>query len=165
MADTQENSADPVNSAGVNPAEQAAAENALAGVHWKRNAAFFLGGQALTLFGSMVVQYAILWHIVLTTGSGSMMTVFSVILFLPMFFISPFAGVWADRFNRKRLINLADGAVALASLVVAALLFAGIDHAGCFWPARRFGPWGRGCSFRRWGLLFRRLCRRRGSPG
>lgn len=99
-------------------------------INWKKNTALFLSGQALTLFGSSVVQYAILWHITLGTQSGTMMTVFSIALFLPMFFISPFGGVWADRFNKKNIINMADGAVALASLIVAAFLFFGIDHAG-----------------------------------
>jgi DHA3 family macrolide efflux protein-like MFS transporter len=47
-----------------------------------------------------------------------------------VFFISPFGGVWADRFNKKNIINMADGAVAGASLIVAAFLFFGIDHVG-----------------------------------
>jgi DHA3 family macrolide efflux protein-like MFS transporter len=99
-------------------------------INWKKNTALFLGGQALTLFGSMVVQYAILWHITLKTQSGVMMTVFTVAGFLPMFFISPFAGVWADRFNRKYLINIADSVIALISLIVAVFLFFGFDHVG-----------------------------------
>jgi DHA3 family macrolide efflux protein-like MFS transporter len=98
--------------------------------HWKKNTALFLTGQALTLFGSMVVQYAILWHITLKTGSGSMMSVFAIAGFLPMFFISPFAGVWADRFNKKYIINLADGGIALVSLIVALFLWCAIDHTG-----------------------------------
>ncbi|MDR1573785.1 MAG: MFS transporter [Clostridiales Family XIII bacterium] len=99
-------------------------------INWKKNAALFVTGQALSLFGSMVVQYAILWHITLKTQSGTMMTVFTVAGFLPMFFISPFGGVWADRFNRKYLINIADGAIALASLFVAILLLFGFEHVG-----------------------------------
>ena len=98
--------------------------------NWKRNAVFFLTGQALTIFGSMVVQYAILWHITLKTQSGTMMTVFTIAGFLPMFFISPFGGVWADRFNKKYIINIADGAIALVSLIVAVFLFFGFDYTG-----------------------------------
>ena len=96
-------------------------------INWKRNTALFLTGQALSLFGTMVVQYAILWHVTLKSQSGSMMTVFTLIGFLPMFFISPFAGVWADRFNRKNIINIADGSIAFFSLIVAVLLIVGID--------------------------------------
>lgn len=57
-----------------------------------------------------------------------MMTIFTVAGFLPMFFISPFAGVWADKFNRKYLINIADGAIALFSLAVAIFFIFGIDN-------------------------------------
>lgn len=96
--------------------------------NWKKNVAFFAAGQTLSLFGTLLVQYAILWHITLKTESGTMMTVFTIAGFLPMFFISPFAGVWADRFNRKNIINIADGSIALVSLIVAVFLFFGSDH-------------------------------------
>ena len=99
-------------------------------MNWKRNAFLFVAGQALSFFGTMVVQYAILWHITLKSQSGTMMTLFTIAGFLPMFFISPFAGVWADRFNRKYIINIADGAIAFFSLVVAVFLMTGIDHYG-----------------------------------
>jgi DHA3 family macrolide efflux protein-like MFS transporter len=111
-------------------------------INWKKNTALFLTGQALSLFGSMVVQYAILWHITLKTQSGSMMTLFTIAGFLPMFFISPFGGVWADRFNKKYIINIADGAIAFASLVVAIFLLLGFDHFGillCCAVVRSFG--------------------------
>jgi DHA3 family macrolide efflux protein-like MFS transporter len=97
-------------------------------INWKKNAALFISGQAITFFGSWVVQHAIMWHITLETKSGTMMTLFTVVGFLPMFLISPFGGVWADRFNRKLLINVADGAIALVSLAVAFLLMAGHTH-------------------------------------
>jgi DHA3 family macrolide efflux protein-like MFS transporter len=95
--------------------------------NWKTNTALFLTGQALSFFGTMVVQYAIIWHITLKSQSGTMMALFTVAVFLPMFLVSPFAGVWADRYNRKYVINIADGAVAFASLVVAIFLIYGID--------------------------------------
>jgi DHA3 family macrolide efflux protein-like MFS transporter len=96
-------------------------------IRWKKNTVLFLTGQALSLFGTMVVQYAILWHITLKTQSGAMMTAVTVIAFLPMFFVSPFAGVWADRFSRKYIINIADGVIALFSLIAALFIMAGFD--------------------------------------
>ncbi|MDR3356509.1 MAG: MFS transporter [Spirochaetaceae bacterium] len=98
--------------------------------NWKKNTALFLTGQALSLFGSMLVQYAILWYITLKTQSGITITVFTIFGFLPMFFISPFGGVWADRFNRKYIINISDGVIALASLVIAAFLIFGYESFG-----------------------------------
>ncbi|MDR2479841.1 MAG: MFS transporter [Treponema sp.] len=94
---------------------------------WKRNTALFLGGQGVSLFGSMLVQYAIMWHITLKTQSGSMLTAFILAGILPMFFVSPFAGVWADRFNRTYIINIADASIALATLIVAVLFIAGFE--------------------------------------
>jgi DHA3 family macrolide efflux protein-like MFS transporter len=99
-------------------------------INWKKNTALFLAGQALSFFGTMVVQYALVWHITLKSQSGTMITLFTAAGFLPMFFISPFAGVWADKFNRKYIINIADGAIAFVSLVVAVFLMLGIDSYG-----------------------------------
>ncbi|MDR1095619.1 MAG: MFS transporter, partial [Spirochaetaceae bacterium] len=96
--------------------------------NWKRNTTLFLLGQGLSLFGSMLVQYAITWHVTLETQSGSMMTLFIVAGILPMFFVSPFAGVWADRFNRKYLINGADAVIAVVSLVMAVCFFLGFNY-------------------------------------
>jgi len=92
---------------------------------WKRNIALFLGSQTISLFGSALVQYAITWYITLTTQSGAMMTISIVCGFLPTFFLSPFAGVWADRYNRKWLIVLSDALIATATLIMALLFMSG----------------------------------------
>jgi len=78
----------------------------------------FIASQAVSLFGSSLVQYAILWYITLETNSGLMMALSIIFGFLPTFFLSPFAGVWADRFDRKKLIMLSDLGIALATLVL-----------------------------------------------
>ncbi|MDR0812881.1 MAG: MFS transporter [Oscillospiraceae bacterium] len=91
-----------------------------------RNVVLFLAGQIVSLFGSSLVQCAISWHITLETQSGTMMTIALVCGFLPTFLVSPFAGIWADRFNRKRLIILADALVATATLGLAAAFWLGL---------------------------------------
>lgn len=95
--------------------------------NWRWKTILFLSSQTISLFGSSLVQYAIMWHITLNTKSGIMMTISIICGFLPMFFLSPFAGVWADRYNRKILIMLADSFIALATLLVAVLFFMGYD--------------------------------------
>ncbi|CZR08499.1 MFS transporter [Trichococcus ilyis] len=92
---------------------------------WQRQTALFLGSQTISLFGSSLVQYAIFWYLTLETKSGFIMTLSTLFGFLPTFFISPFAGVWADRYNRKRLIVLSDGITALSTLVLFLLFLAG----------------------------------------
>lgn len=93
--------------------------------NWKRNVILFLSSQAISLFGSSLVQYAIMWHITLTTESGMMMTLFIVCGFIPTFLLSPIAGVWADRYNRKKLIVMADAMIAISTFILALLFLAG----------------------------------------
>jgi len=98
---------------------------------WRRDTALFLTSQTVSLLGSSLVQYAILWYITLETSSGSMMTISIICGFVPSFFLSPFAGVWADRYNRKTLIMCADAGIALATLVLAILFMLGYRE---LWP-------------------------------
>src|SRR5690625_688923 len=95
--------------------------------NWLKNIALFLSSQTISLFGSSLVQYAIMWHITLTTESGLMMTLYILCGFIPTFILSPIAGVWADRFNRKFLIAAADGLIALATLILAILFLMGFE--------------------------------------
>ncbi|MFR5601117.1 MAG: MFS transporter [Lachnospiraceae bacterium] len=75
----------------------------------------FLISQCITLFGSTLVQMAIIWYVTLYTGSGIWVAVFSVCSYLPQFLISFPGGVWADRYNRKWLIIGADTGIALVT--------------------------------------------------
>lgn len=92
---------------------------------WLQRVILFLAGQTISLFGSAIVQYAISWHITLTTRSGVMLTLSTVCGFLPQLLISLFAGVWADRYSRKMLILLSDGMIALSTLILAILFLKG----------------------------------------
>ncbi len=92
---------------------------------WKRDFALFVASQTLSLLGSSLVQYAIVWYITLQTRSGLMMTLVILVTFVPGFFLSPFAGVWADRHDRKKIIMLADGGIALVTLAMALVFMTG----------------------------------------
>jgi len=95
--------------------------------NWKKNIILFLASQTVSLFGTSLVQYAIMWYITLETKSGVMMTISIICGFLPTFFLSPFAGVWADRYHRKTLIILSDSLIAISTLVLAILFLIGYD--------------------------------------
>lgn len=95
--------------------------------NWYKNIVLFLSSQAISLFGSSLVQYAMMWYITLSTESGVMMTIYIICGFIPTFILSPVAGVWADRYNRKILIVLSDGLIALATLILAILFLMGFD--------------------------------------
>jgi DHA3 family macrolide efflux protein-like MFS transporter len=94
---------------------------------WKRKVAVFLVGQTITTFGSLLVQYALLWHLTLTTKSGVVLALAAIFGFLPQAVVSIFAGVWADRMNRKLMIILSDSTIALATLGLAFFMLSGVD--------------------------------------
>ncbi|WP_142331841.1 MFS transporter [Bacillus toyonensis] len=93
--------------------------------NWRMNIILFLTAQTISLFGSSLVQYAIIWYITLTTSSGAMLTISTVCGFLPQIAISLFAGVWIDHYDRKKMIMLSDGIIAIATLILAILFLTG----------------------------------------
>lgn len=93
---------------------------------WKANVALFLTGQTVSLFGSMIVQYAVMWYITFQTGSGVAIALYALAAFLPQGLISIFGGVLADRVNRRVLIMLSDGTIAAVTLVLAVLMANGV---------------------------------------
>lgn len=97
---------------------------------WQKNITYFITGQSISLFGSMLVQYAISWYITLETRSGFVLMLSILAGFLPSLFLSPFAGVWADRFDRKKLILIADFLIAFFTLITAILFALGYREIG-----------------------------------
>ena len=89
---------------------------------WRRNAVLFLVSQSITLFGSTLIQMAVVWYVTLSTSSGAWTAAFSICSYLPQFLISIPGGVWADRFSRKRLILSSDLFTALITLVMIVLM-------------------------------------------
>ena len=89
---------------------------------WRRNAVLFLVSQSITLFGSTLVQMAVVWYVTLSTSSGAWTAAFSICSYPPQFLISIPGGVWADRSSRKRLIISSDLFTALITLVMIVLM-------------------------------------------
>lgn len=95
---------------------------------WKKKTVTFLISQGVTLFGSSLVQFAIVWYVTLKTSSGAWVSALTICSFVPQFLISFFSGVWADRYPRKLLIILSDTVIAAATLTLALLMpFIGED--------------------------------------
>ena len=117
---------------GAVPTSSAAeAGDVAASPHWVRHVVLFLGGQTVSLFGSSLVQYAILWYLTLETQSGTVLALATAFGFLPQAFASVFGGVWADRYNRKFLLIGADATIAATTLVLAVMLWQGLNG---LWP-------------------------------
>ena len=83
-------------------------------------------GQALSLLGSQLVQFAIIWHLTKTTNSATTLAFASMMGLLPQVLLSPFIGTWVDRGNRRLILMFADGTVAFATFILAILFALGL---------------------------------------
>ena len=82
-------------------------------------------GQVFSLLGSTVVQFALIWWLTQTTGSGAVLAAATLAGMLPGIIIGPLAGVYVDRWNRRLVMIFADGLVALIALWLAYVFWRG----------------------------------------
>ena len=75
-------------------------------------------GQAVSLFGSSLVHFALIWWLTQKTSSATVLAVASLAGMLPQVLFGPFAGALVDRWNRRWVMVLADGFIALATLIL-----------------------------------------------
>ena len=87
----------------------------------KKAITFFIS-QAITLFGSQIVAFAIIWYITIETSSGLWVALLTVCSFVPQFLCSFIGGALADRFPRKSLIIGADAAIAIFTLALVLMM-------------------------------------------
>ena len=90
---------------------------------WKRKFFTIAIGQMASLIGSSAVQFALIWWIASETGSAIMMGLSGLVAFLPMTFLSPAAGIAADRYQRKHICIAADLFIGLVAAAFAVLLW------------------------------------------
>ena len=89
--------------------------------NWKRKVILFFISQGITLFGSALVQFAIVWYVTLKTTSGVWVATLTICSLLPQTLISFVSGAWADRYSKKMLIIVSDAVIAAATLALALL--------------------------------------------
>jgi DHA3 family macrolide efflux protein-like MFS transporter len=84
---------------------------------------FFIifGGQAFSLFGSRLVQFSLVWWLTKASSSASVLAFASIMAILPQVLFGPFAGTLIDRWNRRIVLMVSDGSIALAVVVLALL--------------------------------------------
>ncbi|MHB0858784.1 MAG: MFS transporter [Anaerolineae bacterium] len=83
------------------------------------------GGQALSLLGSSVAQFALVWWITEHTGSATVLAMATLVAMLPGVLLGPFVGALVDRWNRRLVMIVADTATALVSAWLAYLFWVG----------------------------------------
>ena len=84
-----------------------------------------ISGQAFSLLGSQAVQFAMIWWLTMATGSATVLAAATLLGLLPQIVLGPFIGALVDRWNRKRILWLADSVVAVASAFLALSFAAG----------------------------------------
>ena len=80
-------------------------------------------GEAISLIGTMAAQFALIWWLTKETGSATVLSMATLFGLLPSVAFGPVIGVLVDRWDRKRVMLIADAMVALASLVLAYCFF------------------------------------------
>jgi DHA3 family macrolide efflux protein-like MFS transporter len=86
-------------------------------------------GQALSLLGSQLVQFALIWWLTITTGSATVLATASIVGILPQVLLGPFVGALVDRWSRRVIMILADLLIAGITLGLAALFAFGVVQA------------------------------------
>ena len=80
-------------------------------------------GQLISIIGSSLTGFGLSVWIFTQTGKATPFALNAVAYNLPRIVFQPLAGSVADRYNRKKIMIIADTAAALVTLAVAALLF------------------------------------------
>jgi DHA3 family macrolide efflux protein-like MFS transporter len=82
---------------------------------WQRPFFLIWGGQAFSLLGSSLVQFALVWWLTQETGSATVLATATLVAVLPGIVIGPFAGALVDRWSRRWVMVAADTAIALTT--------------------------------------------------
>ncbi len=88
-----------------------------------RNYRLYFGGQGISLTGSWMQQVAMGWLVYRLTGSAFYLGLVAFFAQVPVIFMSPLAGVMADRWNRMHLMLVAQFLAMAQAFVLAALMF------------------------------------------
>jgi len=71
------------------------------------------------------VEFALAWYLTLKTGSATVLATAMLVAFLPQIILGPIIGPFVDRWNRKRIMILADSGIALITVGLVILFFTG----------------------------------------
>ncbi len=89
--------------------------------NWMRKFIPIWSAQIFSLLGSGLVQFALVWWITQKTGSAALLATATLVAVLPDVFLSPFAGALVDRWNRRKVMIVADVSIAVITLALAVL--------------------------------------------
>ncbi len=91
-----------------------------------RNFRLFFSGQSISLVGTWMTRIAASWLVYKLTGSAWLLGVVGFFGQIPTFLLAPFAGVWVDRLDRRKVLVWTQVLAAAQSLIMAGLTLAGV---------------------------------------
>ena len=95
-------------------------------ISWKSRFFTIWGGQAISIIGSQLVQFALIWYLTVQSGSATVLATASLVGLLPNVILGPFIGTLVDRWDRRCIMLIADTVIALATIGLAVLFALGI---------------------------------------
>jgi DHA3 family macrolide efflux protein-like MFS transporter len=90
-------------------------------IPWKTRFFTIWGGQAISIIGSQLVQFALIWYLTVQTGSATVLATASLVGLLPNVILGPFIGTLVDRWDRRRIMLVSDTAITLVTIGLAVL--------------------------------------------
>jgi MFS family permease len=91
-----------------------------------RNYRLFMVGQTLSLIGTWIQRMAMLWLAYQLTHSAFLLGVVGFCEQIPIFIIAPFAGVFADKWNKHKALIRIESLAMLQAFILGILTFAGV---------------------------------------
>jgi DHA3 family macrolide efflux protein-like MFS transporter len=92
-------------------------------IPWKTRFFTIWGGQAISIIGSQLVQFALIWYLTVQTGSAIVLATASLVGLLPNVILGPFIGTLVDRWDRRRIMLVSDSVIMVVTIGLA-ILFA-----------------------------------------
>lgn len=90
-----------------------------------RNYRLFFSGQSISLIGTWMQRIAVRWLVYRLTNSAFLLGVVGFAGQIPLFFLTPFAGVLADRLNRRHIVIVTQILAMVQALILAVLVLKG----------------------------------------
>lgn len=90
-------------------------------IPWKAPFITIWSGQAISIIGSQLVQFALIWYLTVETGSATVLATASLIALLPNVILGPLVGTLVDRWNRRAIMLMADSIITPATIMLAVL--------------------------------------------
>ena len=86
--------------------------------NWRTNFALLWTGQIISLLGTSIIQFSLIWWITEKTGSAILLSIAALSTLIPEIFIGPFIGPVIDRSNKKRILFFSGISISIIAMVL-----------------------------------------------